>query len=80
MTQKVITKVPIPDIGKWRASIDKDDQTVTIVQILDIHQMVAFGDYKQFEGAKHLKVSQIIPCFGKAAALALATAINTREW
>lgn len=80
MTQKTITTIPIPNQGQWRASIDKDDQTVTIVQVLDIVQMIAFGDYKQFEGAKHLKVSQIIPCFGRAAAIALATAINTRQW
>ncbi len=79
-SEKVTTIIAVPKLGKWRASIDADDETVIVVQVLDIEQMVAFGDYVQFEGAKHLKVSQRIPCFGRSAALMLATAINTRDW
>lgn len=77
---KKITTIEVPKLGKWRASITNDDETVIIVQVLDIEQMVAFGDYVQFEGAKHLKVSQRIQCFGRSAALMLATAVNTRDW
>ena len=72
--------IAFPKLGRWCASIAQDGVTVTLTETRAVEQAIGFGEYMPLEHCKLLNVTQIVQCVGHDAAIALATAVNTKDW